>query len=95
MTRPAASWLLTIAVLSVLGVTLLATRRKERGRRLSVLESARGQSVPGHPSVTARMRGPVPGDGRPLDAYERRILGRIEIDALIDVPEVTYSRGNR
>jgi hypothetical protein len=39
---------------------------------------------------------PVPGlpvDGAPLTAEEERILGRVEMDALIGVPEVSYGAG--
>ena len=42
------------------------------------------------------MNHPVPGlpeDGTPLDDHEARILGRIEMDALIRVPEPVYAPG--
>ena len=48
-----------------------------------------------HASVKARMRGPIPRDGRPLDAYEARILGQVSLDSLIDVREPDYSRRRR
>jgi len=38
---------------------------------------------------------PVPGlpvDGEPLSDEEERILGRVEMDAMIGVPEVVYGR---
>ena len=47
------------------------------------------------PEATARCRvnPPVPGlpaDGEPLSDEEERILGRVEMDAMIGVPEVVY-----
>ena len=39
------------------------------------------------------MNTPVPGlpvDGEPLSDEEERILGRVEMDAMIGVPEVVY-----
>ena len=41
------------------------------------------------------MNAPVPGlpvDGAPLTDEEERILGRVEMDALIGVPEPVYGR---
>jgi hypothetical protein len=40
-----------------------------------------------HPAVKGAMAGTVPADGQPLSAEEERILGRIEMDALIGIPE--------
>jgi hypothetical protein len=45
------------------------------------------QAVAAHPSVKAAMSGPVPADGTPLSDEEERILGRIEMDAMITIPE--------
>jgi hypothetical protein len=45
------------------------------------------QAVAAHPAVKAAMTGPVPADGAPLSDEEERILGRIEMDAMITIPE--------
>jgi hypothetical protein len=49
-----------------------------------------------HPGCRRRVTEAVPGapaDGEPLTDCERRVLGRIEMDACIRVPEVVYHPG--
>ena len=51
------------------------------------------ESVARHPS---RQKVPgAPQDGKPLSEEEERVLGRISMDALIDVAEPAYKNGSR
>lgn len=46
--------------------------------------------IPGCPCGWCPRGDGLPSDGTPLDDYEQRILGRIDMDALITVPEPRY-----
>jgi len=69
----------------------LAPLRDRLGRFWAYLmaepEPVTPRAVATHPAVRAAMSGPVPADGAPLSEEEKRILGRIEMDALISIPE--------
>ena len=76
-------WLAATAAATVIAVWRVCATP----RRLRV--EPRREAAGKHP---ARRRVPGrPVDGWPLDDRERRILGRVEMDALIDVPEPGYT----